>query len=81
MGDWLKKYTHLVNQAPAPTTPTRGSATPSNKTPYSELRRRISGLEGELQRQVVQYGKEIADLKDTNDGLRGSGRWITGPVP
>jgi hypothetical protein len=28
VGDWLKKYTHLVNQAPAPTTPTPGSAAP-----------------------------------------------------
>jgi hypothetical protein len=73
MGDWLKKYTHLVNQAPAPTvkTPTRGSAIPTDKTPCSELWRRTAGLEGELQRQGVQYRKEIADLKDTNDGLRG----------
>jgi myosin heavy subunit len=76
MGDWLKKYTHLVNQAPAPTTPPPGSAantvkTSTDKTPYSELRRRIADLEGELQRQGVQYQKEIADLKDTNGGLRG----------
>jgi chromosome segregation ATPase len=60
MGDWLKKYTHLVNQAPAPTV----------KTPCSEVRRRIADLQDELQRQGVQYRKEIADLKDTNDGLR-----------
>jgi hypothetical protein len=71
VGGWLKKYTQLVNQAPAHTvkTPTRGSATPPDKTPYSELRRRIAGLEGELQRQGVQYRKEIADLKETHGGL------------
>jgi chromosome segregation ATPase len=71
MGDWFKKYTHLVNQAPAPTTPTRGLAPPPGKTPYSELRRRIAGLEGELQRQGVQHRKETADLNDANGGLRG----------
>jgi hypothetical protein len=71
MGDWLKKYMHLVNQAPAPTvkTPTRGSATPVDKTPGSELRRRIADLQGELQRQDVKHRKEIADLKETHGGL------------
>jgi chromosome segregation ATPase len=58
-----------VNQAPAPTTPTRGSATPPDKTPCSELRRRIADLQGELQRQDVKHRKEIADLKETHGGL------------
>jgi hypothetical protein len=73
VGGWLKKYTHLVNQAPAPPTvktPTRGSAIPVDKTPCSELRRRIADLQGELQRQDVKHRKEIADLTETHGGFR-----------
>jgi hypothetical protein len=76
VGDWSKKYTHLVNQAPALTvkTPPRGSAVPVDKTPCSELRRRIAGLEGELQRQGVQ------PVPEGDRGPQGYQRWTPGPV-